>query len=223
MQRVRLHAEPTWSLQFQGPIEVRAKTYHVVDLFDVTDEDLARLRAAGSKALAYFSSQYEGWREDMRDVPHGKPLGDWEDEYYLDPRSARIREILRARIVRAKARGFHGIDVDNVDFFGQDTGFDNSQDAAVDLIRFLATTAHEHGLVYSLKNSVELIPRVRDVVDLYQNEQCHETGECAAYDGVGPVFNIEYVRPAKLHERPGFYTILKRRKAMDAWEEVLTP
>lgn len=214
---------PTFLLQFQGAIVVRPRTYAVVDLFDVSDEDLAKLRAAGVKTIAYFSSQYEDWRPDMKDVTFGKPLGDWKGEAYLDPNDEKTRAIMTARIAKAKARGFHAVDVDNVDFFDRDTGFDSSRKTAIAYIRFLAETAHAQGLEYCLKNAVELIPHVQDVVDMYQNESCHVYDECRAYDGLSPVFNIEYERPEKLHVRPGFYTILKDRMKMDAWEEVLTP
>ena len=213
---------PTFSLQYQGAIVVRPRTYAVVDLFDVSDEDLAKLHAAGVKTIAYFSSQYEEWRPDMKDVPFGKPLGDWKGENYLDPTAERTREIMTARIAKAKARGFHAVDVDNVDFQGRDTGFESSKATAIGFVRFLAETAHAHGLKFSLKNAIELIPDVKDVVDMYQNESCHKYSECGAYDGLSPVFNIEYERPEKLHVRPGFYTILKHQQKMDAWEEVLT-
>ena len=55
---------PSWSIQYQGAVQVRNKTYQVVDLFDVTAADLQRLKAARVRPIAYFSSQYEDWRPD---------------------------------------------------------------------------------------------------------------------------------------------------------------
>ena len=213
---------PTFFIQYQEKLVVRERDYAIVDLFDIRDEDLAALRAKGVKPIAYFSSQYEEWRSDMKDVPHGKPLGDWKGEAYVDTQSDSIRALMRARIAKARARGFHGIDVDNVDFQGRDTGFESSMETAIAYIRFFADEAHKQGLVFCLKNAMALIPHVKDVVDLYQNESCHKYNECDAYDGLAPVFNIEYERPKKLWKRPGFYTVLKDQQKMHAWEEVLT-
>ena len=213
---------PTFLLQYQADIVVRRRTYAVVDLFDVRDEDLAALHAQGVKPIAYFSSQYEDWRPDMKDIPRGKPLGDWDGEAFLDPTDKTVRALMTARMIKARERGFFGVDVDNVDFHGRETGFDNSKEAAIDYVRFLAETAHASGLKFSLKNAILLIPHVKDVVDMYQNESCHKYDECDAYDGLSPVFNVEYERPKKLLRRPGFYSILKDRLKMNAWEEVLT-
>ena len=69
---------PTWSIQYEGKIVPRGKNYHIVDLFDVSSSDLSALRAAGSKPIAYFSSQYEEWRADSAKFPKaaiGKKLG----------------------------------------------------------------------------------------------------------------------------------------------------
>ncbi len=127
---------------------------------------------------------------------------------------------MRSRIDLAKQRGFHGVDIDNTDFFENTTGFPTSLALGVDYVRFLAREAHERGLKYSLKNSMDLIPMVKDVVDFYQNEECQRYGQTHLYDGVGPVFNIEYRRPAKVFRRDGFYSLLKKLE-MGAWEREL--
>ena len=216
-------ATPSWSIQYQGPIKVRNRTYQVVDLFEVTSADLKRLKTAGVLPIAYFSSQYEDWRPDSQkfaaaDV--GKPLVPWPGERWVNTESEIVRSIMRDRMDLAKQRGFYGVDVDNTDFFEHRTGFQNSLAMAVDYVRFLAQEAHSRGLKYSLKNSMDLIPMVRDVVDFYQNEECQQYGQAHLYDGVGPVFNIEYRRPTKVFRRDGFYSLLKKLD-MGAWEREL--
>ena len=67
----------TWAIQYEGPIVVRGRDYHIVDLFDVSTADLSKIHKAGSKPIAYFSSQYESWRNDAGKFPPqalGKPL-----------------------------------------------------------------------------------------------------------------------------------------------------
>lgn len=216
-------SSPTWSIQYQGKIKVRPKTYTVVDLFDCSSADLAALRGVGSKPIAYFSSQYENWRSDSTKFPAadlGKPLGDWAGERWVNPNSPAVRAIMLSRLDLAKARGFHGVDVDNTDFFEHTTGFDNSLSTAAAFVRFIATEARKRGLKYSLKNSAALIPKVKGVVDFYQNEEAQQYGETDLYRGVSPVFNIEYKRPSNPYQRKGFYSLLKKSE-MGAWEEEL--
>ena len=117
---------PTWSIQYQGAIQVRNKTYHVVDLYDVSDSDLSRIRAAGSRPIAYFSSQYEEWRPDASQFPGadlGNPLSGWPGERWVNTRSEVIRSIIRNSLNMAKRRGFYGVDVDNTDLYEHLTGF----------------------------------------------------------------------------------------------------
>jgi endo-alpha-1,4-polygalactosaminidase (GH114 family) len=124
---------PSWSIQYQGAIQVRNKTFHVVDLFDVSDNDLSKIRGAGSRPIAYFSSQYENWRPDSkRFAPSdlGKPLSDWPGERWVNTRSATVRSIIKSRLDLAKRRGFYGVDVDNTDLYEHTTGFDNSHAVA---------------------------------------------------------------------------------------------
>ena len=221
--RASSSGSPTWSIQYQGAIQVRDKTYHVVDLYDVSDSDLGRIRAAGSRPIAYFSSQFEDWRPDANRFLRqdlGRPLAGWPGERWVNTKSEAIRSIIRNRLDLAKRRGFYGVDVDNTDIYEHTTGFDNSLKTAADYVRFIANEAHARGLKYSLKNSMDLISSVKGVVDFYQNEECQQYGEADRYRGVGPVFNIEYKRPSSVYRRKGFYSLLKRQK-MGAFEEEL--
>lgn len=214
---------PSWSIQYHGRIEVRNKTYHVVDLFDVSDVDLARIRAAGSRPIAYFSSQFENWRSDssrFQQSDLGRPLSKWSGERWVNTQSSTVRSIIKDRLDLAKRRGFYGVDVDNTDIYEHTTGFDNSPAVAAEYVLFIAEEARARGLKYSLKNSMDLIPKVKGVVDFYQNEEAQQFGELDRYRGVGPVFNIEYKKPSPVQRRKGIYSLLKR-KDMGAWESEL--
>jgi Glycoside-hydrolase family GH114 len=215
---------PTWSIQYQGAIVPRGKDYHIVDLFDVKDSELAALRAQGTKPIAYFSSQYENWRSDSSQFPAadlGNKLDTWEGERWVNTRSAAIRSIMLRRMDYAKQRGFYGVDLDNVDFSEHPNGFGAGQGAAEDYVRFLANAAHARGLKYCLKNATALISKTRDVVDYYVNEQAHEYGDLDEYAGVTkPIFCIEY-KPLRAAWR-NFYTVYKPSiEQMDARETVV--
>ncbi len=216
---------PAWSIQYQGAIQRRKKDYHVVDLFDVSAADLRALKADGTRPIAYFSSQYEKWRSDAGKFPAkdlGKNLDNWPGERWVNPNSTAVRQIMRERMRLAKQRGFYGVDVDNVDFYHFNTGFDNSQAKAAEYIRFLAAEAHRNGLRYSLKNALELVPKLKHQVDFFQNEQGIQYNELDVYRGIGkPVFNIEYRKPRR--GVPGIYTLYKPSQSMDGREEVILP
>lgn len=216
---------PTWSIQYEGKIVPRGKDYHIVDLFDAPTADVARLRAQGTKPIAYFSSQYEDWRPDSKQFPRsaiGKKLGGWKGENWIDPKSAQVRQIMRKRMDLAKSRGYRGVDCDNVDFYHAKTGFDNSRAAALDYIRFLKREAHARGLLFGLKNAVMLVPSLMNEVDFFMNEEAHQYGDIGYYARVRkPVFNVEYKRPR--HGTRGIYTIYKSGAVMDAREEVIRP
>jgi endo-alpha-1,4-polygalactosaminidase (GH114 family) len=214
---------PTWSIQYEGKIVPRGKNYHIVDLFDVSSADLSALRASGSKPIAYFSSQYEKWRPDSAQFPKaaiGKKLGSWKGENWVDTKSPKVREIMRKRLDKAKSRGFAGVDIDNVDFYLANTGFAHARKDALDYIRFLKREAHARGLIFGLKNALELVPALKGEVDFFMNEEAHQHGDTGYYAGVRkPVFCVEYKRPKR--GTPGIYTIYKKGAVMDAREEVI--
>ena len=216
---------PTWSIQYEGKIVPRGKDYHIVDLYDVSSSDLATLKAQGTKPIAYFSSQYENWRSDASKFPKaaiGKKLGNWKGENWVDTKDPQVRAIMRARMDLAKRRGFRGVDVDNVDFYLASTGFDNSRAAALDYIRFLAREAHKRGLLFGLKNAVELVPTLNRTVDFYMNEQAHQYGDTGYYArATKPVFCVEYRHLTR--SAPGMYTIYKQGAVMDGREVVIPP
>ena len=214
---------PSWSIQYEGAIVPLGKDYHIVDLFDVSDADLAALRAQGTKTIAYFSSQYEKWRTDSHKFPAddiGNSLDGWPGENWINPKSPAVRQIMLERMDYAKQRGFYGIDMDNVDFYEFSNCFGSTAVDALDYVRFLANAAHARGLKFGLKNATGLIMTTKDVVDYYVNEEAHQYGDQDSYYGIRkPIFNIEYRSLSK--GTPGMYTIYKAGAVMDSREVVI--
>ncbi|KAF2656707.1 glycoside hydrolase family 114 protein, partial [Lophiostoma macrostomum CBS 122681] len=172
-----------------------------IDLFDTDKETIQELKAT-KQVICYFSAgSKEGWRSDVGDFKAGdtgKALDGWPDENWVNVKSENVRAIMKKRIQMAATNGCTAIDPDNVDGFdgGQD-GFGYDKTAYVDYVKFMAQEAKNNGLAIGLKNAVDLIPDVVDVMQFAVNEQCHEySEECALYkpftDQNKAVFNIEY-------------------------------
>ena len=190
-----------WHLQLSGKLQEKtwAQVYDI-DLFDTPAATIQSLVARGKKVHCYFSAgSYEDWRSDKGRYPAavlGKPMDGWPGERWVDIRSSALRSVLAARMDLAKSKGCTGIDPDNVDGYGHDTGFPLKQSDTVDFVRWLAAQGHARGLTVGLKNGIEILTQVSAAVDWAVNEQCNEYSECSAYRSFvasgKPVFNVEY-------------------------------
>jgi len=190
-----------WHIQLSG--RLKEKTWAAVydiDLFDTPTATIQSLVARGKKVHCYFSAgSAEDWRSDYSKYPKsalGKDMDGWPGEKWVDVRSAGVRTVLAARMDLAKSKGCTGIDPDNVDGYGHDTGFPLTKDHSIAFVRWLATEAHARGLSVGLKNGIEILAQVGPQVDWAISEQCVEYKECSAFKSFiasgKPVFHVEY-------------------------------
>jgi hypothetical protein len=95
-----------------------------------------------------------------------------------------------------REKGFSAVDPDNVDGYANSTGFPLTGTDQLTFNRWLAATAHAHGLSIGLKNDLDQIPELVDDFDFAVNEQCYQYVECSAMrpftDAGKAVFHIEY-------------------------------
>jgi hypothetical protein len=187
------------------------RDFVVFDMSETPAADIAQCKGMGARMLCYFSSQYEEWRDDADQFGALEgPLDGWPGEFWVDPNDPANLDVMIARLDFAVAQGCDGVDVDNIDRDGHET-----------YISTIFQEARNRGLLVSQKNAVEKIELFWDLVDLYQNEECQEYEECAAYEGLGrPVHNIEYTPCQTI---PYLYSHRKDVQAMDAWEEPCAP
>jgi len=198
-------ADSTWQWQLQPGAPGRINTHYDVrvydiDLFDVDASVIARLQADGRKVICYFSAgSFESFRADAgRFLPtdHGRLLGDFPDERWLDIRSSNVRDIMLARLDLAVQKGCDGVEPDNVTGFENDTGFNLTADDQLAFNRFLSNESHRRNLAVGLKNDLSQIPDLIAFFDFSVSEQCHEFDECELLkpftDVDKPVFNAEY-------------------------------
>ncbi|KAF2691981.1 glycoside hydrolase family 114 protein [Lentithecium fluviatile CBS 122367] len=193
-----------------------------VMILDMEGNDASTIQSlvsSGVTVLCYFSAgTYEPNRSDSAkflDADLGNTMEDWPDEKWLDVESENVRTIMKGRIQMAKDKGCMGVDPDNVDGYQPDNndGFGKPASAHASYVKFLASEAASLDLAIGLKNALDLIPDVVDVVQFAVNEQCHEYSECDAYkpfsDAGKAVFNIEYGGQCGAVEGVTLSTVLK--------------
>ncbi|GIZ39533.1 hypothetical protein CKM354_000291400 [Cercospora kikuchii] len=199
-------AGQSWNIQLLKVPDVSAAEDNAYSVWDfdmalASSELINSFHAKGRRVICYFSAgSVEDYRSDAGDFPKeavGKVMDGWPDEKWVDVRNQGVRDIMKKRIDEAKSKGCDGVDPDNIDGYQNDSGFDMTEDDAVDFIRFMAQTAHEAGLAYGLKNGDDaLVNRVVDVSQWEINEECVHYKECDSYrpfiDANKPVFHIEY-------------------------------
>lgn len=172
-----------------------------IDLFTNDKSVIDDLHDMGRKVICYFSAgSYEDFRPDSDRFRQGQdyanPLEGWDGEWWLDTRSANVRDIMRDRLDEAVRKGCDGVDPDNIDPYNNDSGLDLTDDDAADYVRFLADEGHARNLAVGLKNGGAIVDRVLNRVEFEVNEQCLEFNECDDFrpflDAGKPVFHIEY-------------------------------
>lgn len=201
----------SWQIQLYKEDKLFNTSYDVqlyeIDLFDVKDETIKKLKNDGRKIICYFSAgTYENWRSDKVSFLKyptliGKKLDNWPGERWLDIRDERLAHIMIGRLEKAKRIGCDGVDPDNVDAYESSkevTGFEISEKDQLAYNKFLANEAHKRGLSIALKNDIEQVELLIDYFDFSVNESCIKQKNCESLipfkDKNKPVFNIEYTR-----------------------------
>jgi hypothetical protein len=221
----------SWQWQLTGTLDTSIDVQmYDIDLFATTPASIDGLHAAGRTVICYLSAgSREDWRPDAAQFPAeviGKGLDGWPGERWLDTRSDAVRAIMKARLDRAVAKKCDGVEPDNVDAYGTDTGFPLTAATQLDYNRFLAREAHARGLSVGLKNDLEQVRALLADFDWALDEQCLEFDEC---NGLVPfieagkaVFHVEYGAESKAQTvcpktKPlGFSTLIKKLD-LDAW------
>jgi hypothetical protein len=195
----------TWQYQLQGTIDmsVDADVFDV-DAFDMSRDTVAALHADGRHVVCYVDAgSWEPYRPDKDEYPKsviGRAVAGWPAERWLDIRRLDVLgPIIAARVARCGRKGFDGVEFDWVDSYAQNTGFDITKADSLRFDRWLAATAHAHGLAVGLKNALGLVRTLVDHYDFAVNEQCFQYQECTReqpfLDAGKAVFNVEYSLP----------------------------
>ncbi len=191
----------SWHWQLQGDLNTGYDVdLYDIDLFDTDTQIIDDLKAQGRVVICYFSAgSWEDWRDDADDfeqVALGNPLNGWPGEKWLDVRASSLEAVMEARLDVAAEKGCDGVEPDNVDGYANDSGFPLSGNDQLAYNRFLASAAHERGLLIGLKNDLDQISELVAAFDFAVNEECYEYDECERLtpfiEAGKPVLHAEY-------------------------------
>jgi len=190
----------SWQYQITGSLDpsVDAELY-VVDLFDITPQQVQSLHGRGRIVVAYVSvGSFEPWRSDASSFPSsaiGMPLSGYPDESWLDVRNAQVRQLIDARFALARSKGFDGVFASTLGGYMEATGFSLTRADELAYDQFLADAASKRGLSAGLSGDFELGSEVALAFDWALAIGCIAGSTCgslASFQSAGkPVFDIE--------------------------------
>jgi hypothetical protein len=226
----------TWQWQLAGDVIDTSFDVDVYDLdaFDTSAEVVASLHLQNRRVVCYISAgSWEEWRPDAAEFPKEIIGGDyegWEGEKWFDIRSLDVLgPLLQARMDLCKAKGFDGIEPDNLDGYQNETGFALTAEDQLRFNRWLAQEAHARSLAIALKNDPDQAQELSADFDFALTEDCFAEGWCELllpFLQIGkPVLAAEYtdtgITPAEFCPQAktlGIQAILKHRD-LDAWRQ----
>ncbi|HWY54985.1 MAG TPA: endo alpha-1,4 polygalactosaminidase [Terriglobales bacterium] len=192
----------SWQWQLTTPIDekVSARMYDI-DMFDNDASVVASLHRKGRRVVCYIDvGTWENWRPDAKKFPKsvlGEAVSGWPGERWLDIRRIDILgPIMRARMDQCQAKGFDGMEPDNVDGYTNDSGFPLTYNDQIAYNTFIAKETHARGLSVGLKNDLDQITDLLPSFDWALDEQCFQYSECSKLlpfiQADKAVFEVEY-------------------------------
>jgi len=224
----------TWQWNLTGKLDMDLLT-DVIDVdLEVGKSVVDYYHSIGTKVICYINvGSYENWRADAEKFPRevlGKDYEGWSGEKWLDIRRIDLlAPIMLARLDLCQAKGFDGVEPDNMEVWTNDTGFPLTYEDQLKYAIWLADEAHKRGLAIGQKNAPD---QTMDLVDLYDFAITEDAfyykwaEDMLPYIKAGkPVFAAEYTDLpgdftvfCEQSKQLGFSTILKNRE-LNAWLE----
>ncbi|MDY6876332.1 MAG: endo alpha-1,4 polygalactosaminidase [Chloroflexota bacterium] len=208
-----------------------------IEMFDHETSTVAELHAQGRTVICYISvGSWEDWRSDADQFPAsviGNDYEGWSGEKWLDIRQIDLlAPIMRARLDQCQAKGFDGVEPDNIDGYINDTGFPLTYQDQLNYNIWLANEAHARSLSIGLKNDGAQTEDLLSYFDWALTEDCFAEDWCTEMEpfiAAGKaVFAAEYTDQLTINqflnqvcpqaEIMNFDAILKNRD-LDAWRQ----
>jgi hypothetical protein len=190
----------TWYWQLSGTPAVEPVQASDVDGFDTSASTVAAFHARGQHMICYVDvGTAENWRSDNASFP-SSVLGDqngWPGERWVDIRQLSVLEpIMTARFQMCQQKGFDAVEPDNMDGYGNTTGFPLQASDQLTYDKWIAAEVHSLGMAVLQKNDSDQASALQPFFDGVLDEQCSQYNSCSAYQpyvSAGkPVLNAEY-------------------------------
>lgn len=224
-----------WHIQFTGALAVpRDAQVVILDLFETDSATVRALHRQGKRVVCYLNAgAWEDWRPNAATYPSellGNDYEGWPGERWVDIRRLDLLgPILETRLDLCRAKGFDGVDPDNLNGYQNATGFPLTATDQLRFNRWLAAQAHARGLAIGLKNDAEQARYLVADFDWILVESCIAQGWCELTapfrQARKPIFALEYVdegmtksRMCTIARRYALSAQLKRRE-LDAWAQ----
>eukprot|EP00122_Pirum_gemmata_P019741 Pgem_evm1s18471 len=179
-----------------------------VDMFDTTNETIAKLKANNHIVVCYISAgTVEDWRSDVKANPdaweaiEAKSVDGWEGETWIDiTKLDDIIPLMTKRWEMAKAKGCDAIEADNVDCYQNKcvSGYTEDELKPYQLAynKWQSELSHNMSMSIGLKNTLDLVNDLVDYYDFAINEECIYYTECEKLEPFvkadKAIFNAEY-------------------------------
>jgi len=233
IQIPKIELVSSFQLQFAGEFDKSIDAdFYDLDLYGTNKSVIEELHSKGKRVVCYINvGAWEDWREDKDMFPNeiiGKDYVGWAGEKWLDIRQIdKLSPIMTKRFDVCKEKGFDGIEPDNINGFGNPTGFQLTYEDQLRYNKWLSDEAHSRGLSIGLKNDGEQVNDLAEYFDFAVIESCFADNFCGQFNPFSqsgkPVFMIEYTDTGAQKDkfcteakRLGFSGLLKNRN-LDAW------
>jgi hypothetical protein len=199
-----LVADSTWSTELYGQVQMVILPLYSGDsgVKPLTPEQITSYHDRGVRVICTVVGGY--WDRAAPDSDRFSPsmIGRsvWGDanRRWLDIRNTGVRSLMDDRFAHAAEIGCDGIDATYLELWYQNTGFFITYGDQLAYNRYLADTAHAHGLSIGLHNTTQQIADLAGWYDFAIAEGCLESADCGAYTPFKaldkPVFHVEYDR-----------------------------
>lgn len=192
-----------WRLDSISVDEVSRYSCKIIDIdaFIATKELVDAFHARGIKVIAYVSvGTLENYRPDSLLLPAdviGNIYPAWPDERFLNIRAVeKLKPFIRSRFDMIKAKGFDGIEPDNIDIYAEETVFNLTLEDTRLFCEYIIEEAHSRGLCIGQKNTEELVPLLYGKFDWALTENAFHQNIQDRYSlytsAAKPVFCAEY-------------------------------
>ena len=210
-----------WQWQLTGKVnetlldKVSGPKMYDIDMENASAALISRLKAKSIYVVCYIESG--DWAKGRPDAKHyapsilGKTINGFPDERFVNvkamnspvgPTGKTLKQIMMARLDRAKAKGCQGIEPDLDDLHTYKTGFSISQADQVAFNTMMIKAAHQRGMSMGLKNGADPEGTFNQQMlaagaDWVINEECNQYDECGGYrrfiTAGKAVFQVEYL------------------------------